>query len=144
MNILEDIKKQHDELMKKNGFVVHYTFPGEDSEETNCDYHTHGIKESFGHMDLQIVLPIDPNIVAPIINSMVSLIKEGERYDDKLISDKVIRGYDVQLVKVNVRDRELLRVIIPDENGKFPSDKDCAEGYRDQLIDVVSKKELRN
>lgn len=132
----EEFKKQEEELIEKYGFVIHNVFPSSD-DEILWSHHTHGLKENFNHMDLEIVLPINPNVVGGIFHSMVKQIKEGESFEDKLISNRVIQNYDVQLVKVNDGHRELLRIILPDVNGKFPSDEDCADIYKNQLDDIV-------
>lgn len=133
---LKEIKKHSEDMMNKYGYVVHNVFPSKDDDEILCSHHTHGIRESFNHADLEIVLPLDPKMVAQIFYSMVELIKQGESFEDKLSSDKVIKNFDVQLVKVHDGTRELIRVIIPDMNGKFPGDKDCANVFSNQLDDL--------
>lgn len=132
----EEFKRQEEELIEKYGFVIHNVFPSSD-DEILWSHHTHGLKENFNHIDLEIVLPINPNIVGGVFHGMVEQIKEGESFENKLISDRVIQGYDVQLVKVNDGHRELLRIILPDVNGKFPADKDCADVYKNQLDDIL-------
>ena len=136
---IKEYRRKEMELLKKYGFVIHSVFPGSE-EDVMWSHHTHGIKESFNHMDLEIVLPVDPSLAGSILHGMVDLIKEGESFENKLTSDKVISNFDVQLVKVNDGDRDLIRIILPDENGKFPSDKDCADVYKNQLDDLNSFK----
>lgn len=134
--MFNDFKAREKELMDEYGFVIHNVFP-DSNDGSLWSHHTHGLKENFGHMDLEIVLPINPNIANAVLHGMVECIKEGECYENKLISDKVIRDYEVQLIKVHDENgRELLRVILPDANGKFPSDKDCADVYKNQLDDL--------
>lgn len=135
---LKELKEKEEQLMMKHGFVIHNVFPSSD-EDVLWSHHTHGLKENFNHMDLEIVLPIDPVIAYSVINGMVEQIREGETFEDKLVSDRVIQNYDVQLVRVNADDRELLRIVLPDVNGKFPSDKDCADIYKNQLDDIAQK-----
>ena len=139
MKEIISLEQKQKEWMKKYGFVIHNVFP-DSQDEVLWSHHTHGLKENFNHMDLEVVLPIDPQIVGSIFHGMVDLIKGGESFEDKLISDKVIRNYNVQLVKVNDGQRDLIRIILPDVNGKFPSDPDCADVYKNQLDDIkVSK-----
>lgn len=135
-NTFKEFKQQEEKLMKEYGFVIHNVFPSSD-EEILWSHHTHGLKENFNHMDLEIVLPIHPQMAGGVIHGMVEQIKNGESFEDKLVSDKVIQNYNVQLVKVSDEYRELLRIVLPDENGKFPSDKDCAEVYKNQLDDIL-------
>ena len=132
---MKEFREKEIELINKYGFVIHNVFPGSE-DEILWSHHTHGVKESFNHMDLEIVLPINPNIASSVLHGMVESIKEGESFEDKTISDRVIRNYNVQLVKVTDGKRDLLRVILPDENGRFPSDDDCAEVYKNQLDDL--------
>lgn len=136
---IKEIKAKETKLMKEYGFVIHNIF-SQSKEDVLWDSHTHGLKENFNHIDLQIVLPIEPNLINSIIHSMVTQIKEGETFEDKIISDKVIANYDVQLVKIKDSDnRELLRIVLPDINGKFPCDEDCADIYKNQLDDLTEK-----
>lgn len=134
-NEFNEIREKERELLAKYGFVIHNVFPSSE-EEILWSHHTHGLKENFNHMDLEIVLPVNPNIAGAVIHGMVELIKEGESFENKLISDKVIRDYDVQLVKTKEGKREVLRIILPDKNGKFPSDEDCEDIYKNQLDDL--------
>ena len=132
---MKEFREKEIELINKYGFIIHNVFP-DSEDEMLWSHHTHGVKESFNHMDLEIVLPINPNIANSVLHGMVESIKEGESFEDKTISDRVIRDYNVQLVKVTDGKRDLLRVILPDENGRFPSDDDCAEVYKNQLDDL--------
>lgn len=129
------LEQKQKELIEKYGFVIHNVFPSSE-DEIFWSHHTHGLKENFNHMDLEIALPIDPQIVGSIFHGMVDLIKDGESFENILISDKVIRNYNVQLVKVNDGQRDIIRIVLPDVNGKFPSDIDCADIYKNQLDDI--------
>ena len=132
---LKNVVKKHGELMKENGYVIHNVYPTNKNEIFS--HHTYGLKENYNHMDLQVALALHPSIINPVLDGVVNQIKNGETFEDKLVSDRVIQGFEVQLVKVKFGNRELLRIIIPDENGKFPADKDCADGYKNQLDDVL-------
>lgn len=134
-NHIKDYMQKEKELMDKYGFVIHNVFP-DSEDEILWSHHTHGLKENFNHIDLEIVLPMSPNLAGSIFHGMVSSIKEGESFENKLISGKVIKNFDVQLVKVSDEKRELLRIILPDKNGRFPSDADCDEVYKNQLDDL--------
>lgn len=139
MKQVKDLMKQQEEMIKKYDFVIHNVFPSEGDESVLCSIHTHGLKENFNHMDLEVVLPIDPRIISGVFHGMVDAIKAGYSFEDKLTSDRVIQNYEVQLVKVNDGNRDLIRVVLPDVNGKFPCDKDCVDIYKNQLDDIVAK-----
>ena len=138
-NCVKDYIQKKGELINKYGFVFHSVFP-DSKDEILWSHHTHGLKENFNHTDLEIVLPVAPNIAGSIFHGMVDLIKNGESFENKLVSDKVIVNYDVQLVKVSDGKRELLRIVLPDEMGRFPGDKDCSDIYINQLDDLKFKK----
>lgn len=133
---LKKLKEKENKLMKKYGFIIHSVFPTDD-EEVLWNHHTHGLKENFNHKDFQIVLPIAPEIVGEVFHGMVYSIKEGENFENISISDKVIENYNVQLVNVKEGDRELIRIILPDVQGRFPRDKDCDDIYKNQLDDLI-------
>lgn len=135
-NLKDTLNKQQD-MMEKYGFVIHNVFP--DSEkEILWSHHTHGLKENFNHTDLEIVLPISPQLAGSLLHGMVEQIKEGKSFENKLISSEVIENFDVQLFRTTENDREVIRVILPDANGKFPGDQDCSEVYKNQLDDITT------
>lgn len=134
-NKFDEIREREKELLSKYGFIIHNVFPSSE-DEILWSHHTHGLKENFNHIDLEIVLPVNPNIAGSVIHGMVELIKEGESFENKLVSDKVIKDYDVQLIKTTEGNREVLRIVLPDINGKFPSDEDCEDIYKNQLDDL--------
>lgn len=138
MNNLKEAMNHNEKMLEKYGFVIHSVFPTEEDEDIMWDSHTHGLKENFNHIDLQIVLPMNPNIVGAILHGMVNSIKEGYSFENQSVSDRVIENYNVQLVRVNDGDRELLRVVLPDVNGKFPCDEGCEDIYKNQLDDIIS------
>ena len=79
MKDMISIEKKHDELIKKYGFVIHNVFPNS-PDEGSVSHHTHGLKENFNHMDLEIALPIHPQIAGSVFHSMVHSIKNGESF----------------------------------------------------------------
>lgn len=134
-NKFEQIIEMQARMMEEYGFIIHSVFPT-DENDASYSHHTHGLKENFNHMDLEIALPLPQQLAGQIIHSMVDQIKEGASFEDKLTSDKVIMNYDVHLVRVNEDGREVLRVILPDPEGRFPFDEDCRDIYNRQLDGV--------
>lgn len=123
------LQKEKDGL-KKFGFYTHYVFDNEGSELVNC--HTHGIKENFDHPDLQFVLPFDPNLYSNLFHGIVNdILKKGEKLQNNL--DKVIKNFNIQIKEVKEDDRFVIRIILPDPNGKFPMDEGCQELYKKQM-----------
>jgi hypothetical protein len=139
---ISKIGKENKDKLNKYGHVIHYVFSKKDGWNEDCSIHTHGVLELYKHLDLEIKLPLPQNVAMGVLNGMVESIKKGVSFENKLISDEVLKGYDVQLVRVNDGSRELIRVIIPDENGKFPGDKDCKDVYKNQLDDYIKNNKI--
>lgn len=136
MENLKELRKETEKIMREHGYIVHSVFPSEKDTSGKVSHHTHGLKENFNHMDLEIALAIHPNLARAVLGGVAEQIKSGEVFEDKLMSDKIIQGYNVQLFKMKSDNRELLRIVLPDENGKFPFEKDCMDGYKNQLDDL--------
>lgn len=126
------LEEREKEYLKEYGFYIHYTVSSDDDGPQLINCHTHGLKESFGHDELQVVLPINQRIVSGVIHSAVKLIKNGEKLNDGDKKSHILEGYDVLIKKVIEDGQSVMRLIIPDAAGKFPGDDGCEEYYRDQ------------
>lgn len=91
--------------------------------ERRCNYHTHGMGESFGHLDFQLVLPIDPAVLHGLATTLVNRVKGGERFESGMRVSRVVRNYDVLLVTARESGRPVLRVILPDAAGNLEEGK---------------------
>lgn len=127
------------EQLHKEGWVAHFKY-GTPEEQLNglADVHTHGLSSSFGHKDLQVVLPLEPKLIYSIFSNIVSDIKEGAIYRSNIRNPKVLNGYDVVLKEFDDNDRTVLRVILPDPNGLFPDEKGCIHPYNKQYEELPS------
>jgi hypothetical protein len=84
--------------------------------------HTHEMEEFGGmHPDFQIVLPLNPKMVSAILSNAVEWamdrvepIEENVFYDDIVLTP-------VKFVKRQESGREVLRMILPDQDGRFES-----------------------
>src|SRR5438874_6564535 len=64
--------------MKKYGFFVHAVADDFlDNTPTRFNVHTHGLPQTWGHADLQIVLPLEPTTCHSLLWAAVHLIKAG-------------------------------------------------------------------
>ena len=129
---VREIEEREKEWLREYGFYIHYVIPMEESDSELINCHTHGLKESFGHEELQVVLPINQRIVSGVIHSAVNLIRKGKKFSDGDRIGCVLEGYDVLIKRVLEDDRVVMRLILPDAVGKFPGDEGCGEYYRDQ------------
>lgn len=130
---VQNMVSKEQEMLEEHGWLVHFVFEsnGELNGLANC--HTHGLLENFGHKDLQIVLPISPENAHPLLSGIVSQIKEGRVFEPDIATSKVISNFDVFFKEFEENERTVLRLILPDPNGKYPSDEDCEDPYNRQF-----------
>lgn len=129
--------------MEKPTWIIHLVCNGlcgcgcgkyEDSFcEGECNAHTHGLMEQFGHPDFQLVLNIDPNTIGGILNTLGIRVRNGEKFNaGDIVEDVIGDGYKVRLDAAVECDRIVLRVILPDEKHRFPEDDGCDSPYNMQ------------
>lgn len=111
--------------MANHGWFAHSVI-GDPQSPTGVNYHTHGIQQSIGCSDLQLVFPAmrskDRHAIA---QELYRQMKAGASFGEGNQAD--IAGKDgpfrVHFIKVREGDREVLRVILPTPDGKLePSD----------------------
>ena len=107
---------------KIHDWEIHYVIP---EKPCMADCHTHGIGK-YGHRELQIVLPIDPEPAAAILNILGRRIRDGEKFlDGQVITDALQNDEPIRFV-----DKDgLLRLIFRDPKGRWPEDKGCQHPY---------------
>jgi hypothetical protein len=120
-------------MMEKYGWVVHFVFDTNGELDGLANIHTHGLLENFNHKDFQIVLPLDSKDSHPLLVGIVNQIKDGRKFEADIATSNVIYNYDVFFKEFKEKDRTVLRLILPDPNGKFPNEKDCIDPYNRQL-----------
>lgn len=101
----------------------------------NC--YTVGLEKNLGHLDIQITLPLDQLMCGHLINKVAGLIKEGRQFTPGILYHDILRhSVPVKfiIIKDNKQQRELLRMILPDENMKFPEDSACNPFYQLQYM----------
>ncbi len=137
---LEEARAQFEqwaqEKMKEYGWYAHFVSDDEDSP-TRFNTHTHGLPETFQHLDLQIVVPMPEKIAHGIFCNIVHRLKEGERYEDGDVLEGILgNGYKCKLVQAIEDERTVLRVIVPDKRGNLDADTLIAPFNR-QYADLV-------
>ncbi len=121
----------------------------EDFAPNMCNVHTFGLQELYNHLDFQIVLDIGDKTSGCILNSLGLRVQAGEKFYAGQVLDDVIMDYKVKLIKAEDDGREVLRVVLPDINHKFPQDLGCAAFFNLQELPtkelmVQKKPELLN
>jgi len=97
--------------------------------------HTHGFEEVLGHLDFQIVgTSADRRYVQHFFNDVYNRIKKGTRFEEgdvipDLIEDNHGVDHDVHIEKHQECGRDVLRLIFPDPQWRYPDDPQCASGY---------------
>lgn len=131
-------KLQEREWMAKYGWVYHYvSFPGENQI---ANIHTHGFEENYNHIDFQIVLKYQTELVQGIFNALYYHVKKGKVFESGKYYSEVVSGYEVLMQTFEEDGREVLRVILPDEKGLFPQSPDCNSIYKLQIMPLPNYK----
>jgi hypothetical protein len=122
---VEGVRNKQRTLLDTYGWYSHIIPQG---GLTNC--HTHGL-ERLGHLDFQLVLPIDGNILLKLATMLVDRVKGGEKFEANMRVSGVVANYDVLLITAKECERnprQVLRVILPDQKGNLD------EGRMDALF----------
>lgn len=117
----EKLRQQGALCMLEHGYYVHYVFDGmEDSEFV--DIHTHGLTESFGLPEMQLVIPLEGNIAYGVLEDAVRSAKENPFVPGE-IRYGIVRGMAiaVALIPDFSPDELILRIILPDAKGDVSS-----------------------
>jgi len=127
-----DLIRQHDRhAIDRHGWSTHTivaSYPH--------SIHTHGLREKFGHPDLQVVLHLSPEDLVRLVEPIAVAVSQGRWFR---------AGEEVaDLFRVPVRFREyregrrtVLRAIFPDDKGRWPEDPTAPQGWRDQLLTLM-------
>lgn len=125
----------------KCSWIVHYS-----TNETNkkaevpsekwypqyiCNAHTHGLA-AFHHKDFQLVLDIGPSSTAFVLNALAERVRNGETFSDGEIVSGVYPDCDVKLAVAQEGNRDVFRVLIPDEENRYPGEEGCGYPYSEQ------------
>lgn len=112
--------------------LIHYV-PSDSQTGGWANIHTHGVSKNYNHPDLQIVLNIPPEVATAILNGIVDCyIDIGMKLKDGEFNPHLLHESVVKTVLTTESGREVFRIILPDPNGYFPEDLECAEGFNQQ------------
>ena len=117
-----------------NGVVCAKCGKVEDSfPEYICNAHTHGMNK-YHHPDFQLVLHISDEDIGYILNSLGLRVQAGEQFHSGDLVEGVFEDCPVRLDSFQETGREVLRIIIPDSQNRFPEDPNCDYPYSFQLV----------
>jgi hypothetical protein len=129
----EELLKWQNDCMEKVGWYAHYVIDKDEQSPTGFNAHTHGLPESFNHLDLQIIISMPPNLAHNIFFNVVEEIVNGTIFEENKISDKILKNYNVTFRKVKECNREVLRIILPDKDNNVLKDE-IKEPYNIQWL----------
>ncbi len=101
--------------IEEYGWYAHYVFDEDSATQTNI--HTHGLPDKYGHMDLQIVIPLPKNVAQGILWAVVRRIESGDVFKAGDMADEIVHEFKVKFVGAIECGRPVLRIILPDKYG---------------------------
>lgn len=127
------LQTQQQKFLETEGWYAHLVY-NDTRTPTGCNIHTHGLVETCGHLDFQLVTAVPPEVVGGIFRELVKRIKAGEKFHSGQYLAEIIQRFKVKLVDAWEGRRPVLRIILPDTNGNLdegeiypPHDKQYAD-----------------
>ena len=115
-------------------WMIHQVF-----DEHSADYHTHGLNK-YNSLELEINLPIEKELAMYILNEIgLEMANKKRELKDGDIIEEIV---NVKLAVVKTRgvrsdahkgEESVFRIILPDENLKFPWDEGCDAVFKKQI-----------
>lgn len=132
---MEAVREWTKNAIRENGFAIHYVPELHMDGCRAVNVHTHGFRETWDHPDLQIVVPLDPDVCRGIFWAVADRVKEGEEFRDGQVAERVIGGgLRVKFVAVQSDEpaRPLMRILLPGPNGVLPGEEGCDPAWEFQ------------
>jgi hypothetical protein len=126
-----EIRRRQAAMIAEHGWYAH-TVPDDPDSPTGFNAHTHGLEDGYGHPDFQLVLPLPFATAHQILINLVDAVKAGRRFKAGHGVRRIIHGYDVSFADATEGGRDVLRVIIPDPEGRTARGE-IGEGYARQF-----------
>lgn len=119
MNKIKKLEAFHQKCMEQYGWYSHCV-PTGDNTPFGFNYHTHGVEKSFNHPNIQVVFPLNHEIVHSIVSIVIDRIKAGEKFvPNKDYSEIIGNNLMVRFVEAKECGRSVLRLVFPDAKGEF-------------------------
>lgn len=100
-----------------------------------CNAKTEGMYK-YNHPEFQLVICMEYKMILYTLNNLGLMVQSGRKFKDGDLVDELFEGYQVQLKEVKEDGEQLLRILIPDANHKFPNDSDCQQIYSYQALPI--------
>lgn len=116
------------QALAEYGWYIHYVFD-DNACPNSTNIHTHGLPDKYNHKDLQICFPVGFELAGGILHAAVNLIAEGVVFQEEVFYEKILNNYTVKFIAAIECRRPVMRMILPDSNGKL-----AKPGYAEQLF----------
>lgn len=104
----------------RKGVVAHYVPAAAGGVWINA--HTHGLDDACGHPDFQVVLPVSMGLCRDLFAELSALVAAGRRFEPGHRIRGVVKGLSVMVADAEEDGRHVLRVLLPDAEGRLPGD----------------------
>lgn len=115
-NGMAAVAAKESDCMDRQGWFAHIVSDDHDSP-TGFNYHTHGLPETYSHLDIQIVLPLPADVAHALGHTLVARVENGERFQVGTPVTGVLEPYSVVFVLAEECGRPVMRLIIPEPGG---------------------------
>lgn len=100
-----------------------------------CNATTDGMFR-YKHPEFQLVLQLEYKLLLYTLNTLGLMVKAGRKFQDGDLVDELFEGYQVKLKGIEDGGKQVLRVIIPDPDHRFPDDPLCQLEYSYQALPI--------
>lgn len=104
-----------------------YSFP-----DYMCNAHTHGMNR-YHHPEFQVVLNYGEEHVMYLLNTMGLKVQAGEKFKDGDVIADLYEDCTVRLIDAVENGEHVLRLVIPDQENRFPEDPNCSYPHNAQI-----------
>lgn len=107
------------QAIEKYGWFSHAVFD-DDRCPNGINFHTHAIKEVFGHTDFQLCIPVPARVFSGLMFTIVEEIKKGTEFMPGVeYKDIAQGGFIIKFIMAKECGRAVLRMILPDVDGTY-------------------------
>ena len=97
-----------------------------------CHSFTKGLNTHYSHPEFELIIDLDQRQIMGILNNLGYMVRDGRRFHDGDIVEGVCTSIPIKLIKSP--DSAKLRVVFPDQQGRWPEDEGCEELFRLQKL----------
>ena len=120
--------------MAKVRWYIHSVFQTPDLPEYIQNNHTHGMQEEYEHYDFQMLINLGANEISRLLNTISFRVQEGEIFKNGQMVSGLYEDCNIRLDLFRETGRDVLRLIIPDKDNRFPEDPLCKKPYKYQTM----------